>query len=55
MVRTPSAGGSALDKWMQELRKQHSMKKHGKPAVAPAPKPKAPEKPEAKPAAPKRN
>lgn len=45
MVRTPTTGGSALEKWLQDLRKQHAMKKHGKPAVAPAPKPKAPEKP----------
>ncbi len=45
MVRTPSTGSSALEKWMQELRKQHSLKKHGK--AAPAPKPKTPEKPAA--------
>ena len=44
MVRTHGGGASALEKWMQDLRKQHAMKKHGKPAVAPAPKPRPPEK-----------
>ncbi|MBX3204929.1 MAG: trypsin-like peptidase domain-containing protein [Labilithrix sp.] len=44
MVRTSAGAGSALDRWMQELKKQHAVKKH-KPTVAPTPKPKAPEKP----------
>ncbi|HVH40862.1 MAG TPA: serine protease [Labilithrix sp.] len=52
MVRTPSGGGSAFEKWMQDLRRQHSMKKHAKPAVAPAPKPKAADKPGAEKAVP---
>ncbi|MBX3202950.1 MAG: trypsin-like peptidase domain-containing protein [Labilithrix sp.] len=44
MVRTSPGAGSALDKWMQDLKKQHTLKKH-KPTVAPTPKPKAPEAP----------
>jgi S1-C subfamily serine protease len=45
MVRT-TTNGSALEKWVQDLKKQHTMKKH-KPVVAPAPKPpKATERPE---------
>lgn len=44
MVRTSPGAGSALDKWMQDLKKQHTLKKH-KPTIAPTPKPKAPDAP----------
>lgn len=56
MVRTSTGGPSAMDRWLAELRKQHTLKKHTKPKTKPTPppapeKPAAPAKPAAKPAA----
>lgn len=48
MVRTNTGGPSAMEKWMAELRKQHTLKRHPKPKPKPAPPP--PKEPPAKPA-----
>jgi hypothetical protein len=49
MVRTRGKD-SALEKWLGDLKKQHTLKKHPKPATAPAPKPKPAAPPADKPA-----
>lgn len=46
MVRTPGGNGSALERWIKELRQQHNLKKHPRPPKATPAPPKPPEKPE---------